>query len=164
MHDGMRVQPVWVPCNLYTHIQWQENSILTTLKHYIGWQECKGVGGCWSRKSLSGVGDTGIDSLLYLWRSIGPAGMKKLLYQVDFDTVLQCSAELAHCAAHTALLHPPAFQHLVHLLRQPVTMVVLVDGVHLHLAQAQTTGAALPFLPNVFSQEIKVLFSHCLVL
>lgn len=123
------------------------------------------------------VGDSQFDSLMAvsvrLFSSFLPSflgacalltGEQQVEQQVHLDAFFERPVEPAHGAAHTALLHAPALQHLVHLLAQAVAAVVVVDGVHLHVGQAQAPGAALPVAGDVFPEQFQMVLGDGVVI
>lgn len=91
-------------------------------------------------------------------------GVQYFLDDVYLDVAIQCSTQLPNCAADASLLHFPTIQHLVHHLRKAIAVIIMLNGLYFHISQAQSPPTMLPFVPDVFPQQIQVLLSHSVVL
>lgn len=82
---------------------------------------------------------------------------------ICFNRVLQGTAQFSHRAALKTFLHLPVLQHLVDLLSQTVTWIVVLDGVNLHLGEAQLPGAGFPLSTYVLADQLQMFISYGMV-
>lgn len=88
------------------------------------------------------------------------AGVQDFLNEVYLYVALQSCQQLPDGAADASLLHLPAIQHLMHHLWQAVAVKVVLNGLDLHVGEAQAASAALPLSTDVVSEQIQVLLGH----
>lgn len=89
---------------------------------------------------------------------------QQLQEDAGFDAALQCTAQFTHGDAQQTLLHLPALQRLVHFLCQAITVIVMLDGIHIYVGQPQFTSHLLPVATDVLTHKLQVTFSDGVVL
>lgn len=95
-----------------------------------------------------------------LWNGVILRLEQHLEKHICFNRLLQGLAEFPHRIAMKTFLHLPALQHLVDLLSQTVTRVVMLDGVDLHLREAQLPGAGFPLQAYVLPDQLQMFFGY----
>lgn len=89
-----------------------------------------------------------------------PADADQAVDQVYPRAQVEREGQLPHRGPLAALAHQPLLEHLVNLLFESISLIVVVDFIDLRLRETQLTGTVFPVFPQILPDWVQVFISQ----